>query len=393
MSGNDSAFQVLIDKDSRRRAEIGANLSRLHATKSILSGGMNPRPAPLAQPPPAPFASAPPPSFLSAKPDSLFSQPPPPIQWTTNPRPTIPSATFSSTPQYGLPPQRQISRHSQRSYRRRSRGNGYDSGSDSDASTISMRSDIVRLVNRKLKEHAPESLRRIVVDDIIEEMKYNHQKGFPLPDDYDPEKHDMDENQIRLYKQQVMRARKRSQKKVTVFLNFAASGLSWFCQAMNFEWIKTKYLPTVIREAIDNGDFEDFTEGVGEVLKDTIFDHPLCSTALEFIKKVGDAHERQMEEENGNLGKKEENRKDRQRQFVNSLAKRGSASASDVSKKSATPVKKSTPNPISMDDLPQPPNESATSTTTTTTTTSSLSTTTGTDDSSTIQKKKFRNEV
>ena len=90
MAGNESEYGILIDKGNRRRT-LDANLARLEKTKSILSGGMRPRPLPLpganpsAAPMAAPFyptqappSARPPPVFSSTLPSGFYAPPRPP---------------------------------------------------------------------------------------------------------------------------------------------------------------------------------------------------------------------------------------------------------------------------------------------------------------------------
>jgi hypothetical protein len=365
---NESAYQVLIDKDSRRRA-IDANLSRLEKTKNILSGGMNRRP-------PAPPSAVTPLDTLPRLPATFSANPfpAPPAGY----QPNVPSGFFGPPP---VPMSRQSSRSSSRRHHHHRRRQRYDddASSDSDSSDASISSDLQRMIDRKLKEHAPDHLRHIIMDDIQQEMKHMSAKGYALPAGYDPSKHSLDENEIKLYQQQALRERKREQKKVTVLLGFAANGLSWFCRAMKFDWIKVKHLPSLIRDSIEEGEFEEFAEGVGESLRGTILDHPLCSTAIKFLEKVGEAHQQETEEETENLGKREETRKERSRQFVQGLKRAGQQPPGQkepmVNPNPLMHLPKPTPKPIPPPvPLPVPvSNESAVSTSTATSMTPSES--------------------
>jgi hypothetical protein len=149
-------------------------------------------------------------------------------------------------------------------------------------------------------------MNNIVYDDVISQMEQLHKKGFRLPEGYDKNKHSISDNEIRLYEQQIKMGRHRDQRKVSYILNFSALGLNWFCQCMNFDWIKTSKLPSLVREALKDGEFEDSLEGIGTHLRGTIFDNPIFSLGLKFVEKVGEAHHLELEEEQEKLEKEAE---------------------------------------------------------------------------------------
>ncbi len=176
-----------------------------------------------------------------------------------------------------------------------------------------------RLVLKTIREYVPENTQNLVYTDIMAQMDQLDSKGFKLPKGYDKSKHDISENEIKLYEQQLQRDKHRDQKKVSQMVNFAAFGLSWFCQFISVDWVKTKYLPETIREALEEGDFEDSIEGVGKYLRGTFVENPVFATTLKFLETVGKAHHREMEEQQEELETKEENRGKRHTTALNKL--------------------------------------------------------------------------
>jgi hypothetical protein len=172
-----------------------------------------------------------------------------------------------------------------------------------------------------IRDYCPEAMHNMVYEDIISQMEQLNDKGYKLPKDYDKRKHDLSENEIRLYEQQVKRDKHRDQKKMSYMINFSALGLSWFCQCMNFDWIKTKHLPELIRDGLKDGEFDDCLEGVGMYLRGTVFDNPVFSTVLKFVEKIGESHHMEMDDEQEKLEKEEERRDYRNASALHSLNK------------------------------------------------------------------------
>lgn len=162
-----------------------------------------------------------------------------------------------------------------------------------------------------IRDYVPESLGTVAYEDVINRMEHLHKKGFKLPADYEGRKHNIDENEIRLYEQQIERDKDRDKKKLSYMINFAAIGLNWFCQSMELDWIHTKYLPNTIKEAVKNGEFDDDLEGAGVYLRGTVMDNPLFSSVLKFVEKVGEANQKEIDEETERLEKEEEEREKR----------------------------------------------------------------------------------
>lgn len=307
---------VLMDRGNFRPSAIEAGANRLKQAQKVLSGGLGQRPPPLMQqlPPPLPNQALPPPPIGS----NAYPQPSAPgyMNFGRSPMAYNPPPTFSAYPGAGsappgffAPPPRNMSRRSSRSSRHRRRSSKrYDSDSDSDTSVDSMDSKMDRILKRHLKENTPDAVTQLIKNDVINAMKHMHSKGYRLPKGYDPDKHNIDDNEIHLYEQQEFRERKRKQMHVTMMLSFAANGLSWFCRAMKFDFIKLTKLPGLIKTAIKDDEFEEFTEGVSLALRGTVFDHPICGAAMKFLEKVGEAQSEELTEENEHLEKRQEER-------------------------------------------------------------------------------------
>jgi len=176
-----------------------------------------------------------------------------------------------------------------------------------------------RMVLNTIREYCPENMHNVVYEDLISQMELFEKKGFTLPKGYDKRKHEMGENEIKLYEQQLQRDKSRDQKKMTYMINFAALGLSWFCQFISVDWIKTKHLPSLIRSALDEGEFEDSIEGIGQYLRGSVFDNPMFSTILKFVEKIGESHHKEMEEELDKLEDQADDKEKRHNAALNKL--------------------------------------------------------------------------
>lgn len=201
-----------------------------------------------------------------------------------------------------------------------------DSDSDSNSSTYSSKFKGLNALQKKLvlktiREYCPENMQNVVYEDLMAQMEILDKKGYKLPKGYDKHKHDISENEIKLYEQQLQRDKGRDQKKMHHMINFTAYSLSWFCQFISMDWIKTRHLPKLIREALDNGEFDDSIEGIGQYLRGSVFDNPMFSSVLKFVEKVGEAHHMGVEEEQEGLEEREEKKEIRKSAALNSLNK------------------------------------------------------------------------
>lgn len=179
-----------------------------------------------------------------------------------------------------------------------------------------------KIILGTIREYMPEkNMHDVVYQDIISQMEHLEKHNYRLPKEYDKHKHDISDNEIRLYEQQMQRDKTRDFKKVSNMISFSATCLSQFCEFMQVDWIKTKHLPKVIREAIKEGEFEECMEGIGSYMRGSIFDHPIFSTVLKFVEKVGEAHNNEMEEEQEKLEEEEERRERRHADSLRQLNK------------------------------------------------------------------------
>jgi hypothetical protein len=176
-----------------------------------------------------------------------------------------------------------------------------------------------RVVLDTIREYCPQGMQDVVYEDVIQQMNQLEEAGYKLPKGYNKRKHNMDENEIRLYEQQISRDKARDKQKMNYMLNFGAMGLSWFCQSMSVDWLKTRYLPKVMRAAVDDGEFVDCLDGIGSYLRGTVFESPVLSTVLKFMEKIGEAHHKEMEEETDRLEEFADKRHERKSAALKSL--------------------------------------------------------------------------
>jgi len=176
-----------------------------------------------------------------------------------------------------------------------------------------------QIVQDTIRNYIPKSMHGIVLQDIQHQINELDERGY-VPNGNPPKPNSdqtLDEQQIYLYQQQVKRDREEYKNKVSYLINFTALGLSWFCQSMDFDWIRMKYLPAMVRTSIQNGEFDGCLMGMSGYLRGTVFENPLFSTMLKFVEKVGQAHQKQSSEENKKLAKR---RKEKQQQSLETLA-------------------------------------------------------------------------
>lgn len=163
-----------------------------------------------------------------------------------------------------------------------------------------------KVVQDTIRNYIPKSMHGIVLQDIQHQINDLDERGY-APNDNSSKRNSsptLDEQQIYLYQQQVKRDRDEYKNKVSYLINFSALGLSWFCQSMDFDWIRMKYLPAMVRTSIQNGEFDGCLMGMSGYLRGTVFENPLFSTMLKFVEKVGQAHQKQSAEEDKKLAKR-----------------------------------------------------------------------------------------
>ena len=179
-----------------------------------------------------------------------------------------------------------------------------------------------KILLNKIREYMPDkNLHDVIYQDLTAQMDLMDKKGFRLPKGYDKHKHDISDNEIRLYEQQLERDKGRDKSKVSYMINFSALGLNWFCQCIQVDWIKTKHFPEIIRTALEDGEFDDCLEGIGMYLRGSVFDNPIFSTVLKFVEKIGESHHQEMEEEQEKLEKEEERKSKRHADALQNMQK------------------------------------------------------------------------
>jgi chemotaxis protein histidine kinase CheA len=149
---------------------------------------------------------------------------------------------------------------------------------------------------------APE-LRAIVLEDVIGQMEQLSKQGYALPKNYDPKKHDMDENQFQYDRQKANKQLKQDQRKVGHFIKLAATLIDWFCKMRKIEFLKTKKLPEFISQSIDDGDFDGVIGDFSPMLRGTIVDNPLFAGGMQFMTKLSESHQAEIDEEHEKLKK------------------------------------------------------------------------------------------
>lgn len=190
---------------------------------------------------------------------------------------------------------------------------------DSDSSEDELNALQKKIVYRTLQEYLPESVQHVAYEDVISRMEQMDKQGYKLPKGYDARKHNLAENEIKLYEQQFMRNKSRDQKKMAHILNFSALGLSWFCKFINVDFIKTSKLPEIMRVSLEEGEWDECLDGIGSHLRGTVADNPVFSTALKFFEKIGEAHHIETEEEQDRLEEEEDRKAVKHAQHLRNL--------------------------------------------------------------------------
>jgi hypothetical protein len=355
---NDSAYRVLLDKNDVRdpNSPIG---NRRQRTRELLSGGlakpslvdqvqqypdMNhmsqfPNYAPQVQPQnPNPFL--PQNTFQNYQPQQQIYNP-----QTYQPQFPIPQNRFSSfnsapTPFANRPRTNfsgllnnrrsresrksildsRSSRDSGRFHSRRSKKNRYDiSDDDSETDCEELTSGQKKKVMQMIEDLCPSSMSKVIQQNVLDEMDKLDKKGYRLPKGYDKSKHTLDANEMQLFGQQVAKEKDRDRNKAINFIGMAANGLKWFCQMMHIDVINTSRVPQIISQGIEDGEFEDSLEGLGTYLRGTVFENPLVSSAFTFVKKVGDASNEEIEEENEKLAEEQLRREEKTKTPLSTL--------------------------------------------------------------------------
>jgi hypothetical protein len=337
---NESAYRVLLDERDVRDPNSPLANNRRERTKNLLSGGTVPRPslvdqiqdyAPQVQPMNnyAPINNQPPVSFYPQQhfQNQNFQPFPKPQEWVppTYQRPFQNSFTNSFQPPFAAPRRPDFLQSRRRSTSKSSRDSGryrktskrktnrYGISDDEDDSDDceDLTSRQKKKVLQYIEEFCPSSMSNAIHQNILDAMEKLDKKGFRLPKDYDKSKHDLNANEMQLFGQQVAKEKDRDRNKAINFIGLAANGLKWFCKVSHIDIINADTVPNVINQSIYDGEFEDSLEGLGNYLRDTVFENPIVSAAVTFIKKVGDASNDEIERENEKLEEEQLRREDR----------------------------------------------------------------------------------
>lgn len=151
------------------------------------------------------------------------------------------------------------------------------------------------IVMKTINEYCPKDVQNIVFQDIVSQIEEMNTRGYTAPAIDPNESTRLDAREFQLFQQQLQKEKAGDVKKMQYLINFAALGLSWFCQSLELDWIKTRRLPETIRTAVSDGEFDDSLEGIGMYLRGTVFENPVFATTLKFVEKVGQAHHEEIE--------------------------------------------------------------------------------------------------
>jgi hypothetical protein len=351
-SMNDSAYKVLLDKNDVRdpNSPIG---NRRQRTRDLLSGGLANRPSLVDQvqqyPEQNPMNYAPQVqqnyqpqhnTFQNYQPQQQLYNPQPQQYQPQFPVPQNRFSNFTAAP-FAAPyrPRTDLSsllnnrrsRESRKSiidsrssrdsgrFHSRRRKNRYDISDDDSDDCEQLTPGQKKTVLQLIEEMCPSSMSKVIQQNVLDEMEKLDKKGYRLPKGYDKSKHTMDANEMELFGQQVAKDKDRDRNKAVNFIGMAASGLKWFCSMMHIDVINTSRVPQIISEGIANNEFEDSLEGLGSYLRGTVFEHPLVSSAITFVKKVGDASNEEIEEENEKLAEEQLRREEKTKTPLSSL--------------------------------------------------------------------------
>lgn len=163
-------------------------------------------------------------------------------------------------------------------------------------------------IKQAIRDYCVSDLRPFVMEDIKAQLSSLNDKGY-LPSTSSPSSEQKDsEPEFQLYEAQIRRDRSFEKAKIANMLNFTALGISWFCQSMKFDAIKTNQLPETVRQSIKNGDYDDTLDNCSMYIRGTVLENPLFSCVLKFAENIGTAHQKEMSKQLADMERDTERR-------------------------------------------------------------------------------------
>jgi len=132
--------------------------------------------------------------------------------------------------------------------------------------------------------------------------------GDDLPRDYDHQS-GLNQNDFSLYEQKALRETERDKRKIIDYLTMGAVSIEAVCSGMNLAFPKTKKLPSKLKKSIENHEFDDLLDSLGQKIHGTVMADPVVSMGIRFMKTIAEAHDEQSKEEQEQLEDNEEDRK------------------------------------------------------------------------------------
>jgi hypothetical protein len=203
-----------------------------------------------------------------------------------------------------------------------------------------------RAIFDTIQEYAPDHVKNVVFEDVVNQMNQMEQDGYTLPRTYEKSKHNMDENEYKLFEQQLNRDRKMSKSRAANMIKFSAGVISGLCGLFNIDAIRTKKLKATVTEAIEKGEFDDSLDGMGTVLRGTVAENAMFGTMVKMAEKINEAHDAEVKEEQEHTAKLEQLHAKRDKETIRALAEMrqaqqppiGNSAGPSHSSSSAVPV-------------------------------------------------------
>ena len=162
---------------------------------------------------------------------------------------------------------------------------------------------ILKIVN----EVCPSNMKHVIARAVEEKLRKLETRQR-LPSNYDPTKHSFSENEMQLYDAQLERDKSKDKNRAETLISSAAATINMAFKFFKMDFIRTDNLPSIIRDSLKQGEFEDYVEDVGKYLRGTIFEDPIVGAGIKFLEKLGEANNESLEAENEQLEEELEQR-------------------------------------------------------------------------------------